>query len=113
VKFNPANKCVVGQVLITKRKPSEIKLQEDVTKNVTKFILVEEVSPEAEAAGYAPGDLVLPRAMEHIFLKGGEMFRASCSIDVVISKPTGWSLDDFMDWRGRPFNATAENESAA
>ena len=110
MKLDPVNKHVIGRIAITKRAPTAIHLAEDINKGVSKFVLLEELSPEAIAAGYIPGNMVLPTSIKNIFLKGGAYHRATFSIDEIICKLEGVSIDDFIGPDGKPI---PEKESAA
>lgn len=106
MRLVPKRDQVIGRVAITKL--SERIIAPDATKNVTKFVLLEEISPEAEAKGYKQGDLVLPRAMNSIFLKGGAYHRVVFSIDEIVCVVHDLPLDDLVDVYGNPISLKAE-----
>ena len=106
MKLKPLQKWVIGRIAIT-RVSSTIVLS-DATKNVTKFALIEAVSPEAEAAGFKIGDLVMAKTMHNIFLKGGSYHRVTFPIDEAVCIAEGVSFEDLLDAYGNPFQATDE-----
>lgn len=110
MRLEPINKRVIGRIIITR--VSSTIIASDPTKNVTKFVLVEAVSPEAEAAGYKPGDIILPRQVESIFLKGGLYHRATCSIDEIVCKVHDVPLNEFVDKDGKPVEEELSREVA-
>jgi hypothetical protein len=101
VKLKPLQKWVIGRIAITK--VSSTIVLSDATKNVTKFALLEVVSPEAEAAGFKPGDLVMAKTMHNIFLKGGSYHRVTFPIDEAVCLAEGVPMDDLLDAYGNPF----------
>jgi hypothetical protein len=106
MRLEPKRDQVIGRVAITKL--SERIIAPDATKNVTKFVLLEEISPEAEAKGYRRGDLVLPRAINSIFLKGGAYHRAVFSIDEILCVVHDLSFEDLVDVYGNPISLREE-----
>ncbi|GAG38674.1 unnamed protein product, partial [marine sediment metagenome] len=81
MKLVPKNGWVIGRLAITK--PSNNIVVLDPTKDVSKFILIESVSPKAEAEGYKRGDLVMPETISKLFLTTGNM-RATCHIEKIV-----------------------------
>lgn len=106
MRLEPLRNWIIGRIAITK--VSSAIVLSDVTKNVTKFILIDEVSPEAEQAGFKPGDLVMPEAMSNIFLKGGTLHRVTCPIDKLVCRVSGVSLDEFVGSDGNPIEKEQE-----
>lgn len=107
IELEPLKNWVIGRIAITKA--SETIVISDVSRGVSKFILIDEVSEEAEKAGFKPGQLVLPRAMNNIFLKGGSYHRATCSIDELVCRVRGGvSLDEFVGTDGKPLEEARE-----
>jgi hypothetical protein len=84
MKLDPKRNQILGRVVLSKRPSSKISLL-DETKGVTKFVLIDAVSPEAAAAGYQVGDIVLPRAMNSLFLNGGAFFRALVDVGDILA----------------------------
>jgi hypothetical protein len=106
VKLKPLQKWVIGRIAITK--VSDTIVLSDATRGVTKFALIEAVSPEAEAAGFKPGDLVMAKTMHNIFLKGGKFHRVTFPIDEAVCLVEGVPFDDLLDAYGNPFQAIDE-----
>jgi len=74
MKFVPRRAQVVGRIVIKKREQSLI-VRPDETRNITKFVLIDALGPDAEAAGLKVGDIVLPFQIENVVLEGGASFR--------------------------------------
>jgi len=106
VKLEPLKKWVIGRIAITR--VSSTILAPDISKGVTKFVLLDEVSPEAAAEGYAPGDLVIAKTMHNIFLKGGAYHRVTFPIDEAVCKAHDVELSEFVGSDGKPLTETAE-----
>jgi hypothetical protein len=105
MKLEPLNGWVIGRVAITKA--SSTIVLADVTKNVTKFALLEEVSPEAERAGFKPGDLVMAKVMHNIFLKGGGYHRVTFPLDEAVCRVRDVPLSEFLGSDGKPLEEAA------
>lgn len=90
----PKRDQVLGRIVITKLKSAIV--TPDETRGVTKFMLVDAVGPEAAAAGYKRGDLVLPRAMNNIFLHGGTYHRVICDAKEILTAVEDWDPKDFL-----------------
>ena len=105
MNLEPLKNWVIGRIAITRA--SDTIVLADVTKNVTKFVLIDEVSPEAEAAGFHKGDLVMPEAMSNIFLKGGSYHRVTCPVDKIVCRVRDVPLDEFVGSDGQPLVAKA------
>lgn len=101
MKLIPLQKWVIGRIAITK--VSDTIVLSDATRNVTKFALIEAVSPEAAAAGFKPGDLVMAKTMHNIFLKGGTYHRVTFPIDEAVCRAEDVPLHDLLDAYGKPF----------
>lgn len=104
MKLEPLKKQMIGRLVLTKREEGNIILAEDPTKGVSKFVLLEAVSPEAEAEGHQIGDFVLPKFVNNIFLKGGRYHRVVVSTDDVVARVRGTPLSEFTDNAGNPLN---------
>lgn len=100
MKLEPLKKWVIGRIAITKT--SSTIVTPDIHKNVTKFVLIDAVSPEAAAEGFAVGDLVIAKAMHNIFLKGGTYHRVTFPIDEAVCKAYGVPLTEFVGVDGKP-----------
>jgi hypothetical protein len=101
MKLEPVNSYIIGRIAITKT--AGLIVSPDPTKNTSKFVFIESVSPEAEAAGFRPGDLVMPRSVGNIFLQAGSYLRVTLPISDVICFVRDASMDDFVDHSGQPF----------
>jgi hypothetical protein len=100
MRLAPRKGWVIGRIAITR--VSETIIAPDASRGVTKFALVDLVSPEAEAEGFRPGDLVVARTMHNIFLKGGAYHRVTFPIDEVICVAHDIALDEFLGSDGKP-----------
>ena len=101
MKLEPVNGYIIGRIAITKT--AGLIVSPDPSKNTSKFVYVESVSSQAEAAGYRPGDLVMPKALGQIFLQGGGYLRVTLPITDVICFVREVSMDEFVDHSGQPF----------
>lgn len=94
MKFEPRYGQAVGRVLI--RRPTSSILRPDVTKNMTKFVLLDAVGPDAEAKGLKVGEIVLPLKINTIFLDNGAGMRPLIEEREVAIVVRDWvSLDEF------------------
>lgn len=105
MRLEPKGKQVIGRIAISRI--SEHIAAPDPTKGVTKFVMLEELSAAARAEGYEVGDLVLPRAMNNIFLRGGTYHRAIFSVDEILCVVRDIPLNALVDDDGKPFEAQA------
>jgi hypothetical protein len=103
MKLVPRRGWVIGRIAITK--VSEMLVAPNATSGVTKFALLDLVSPEAEAAGFRPGDLVMARTMHNIFLKGGTYHRVTFPFEEVICIVHDVALDELIGSDGKPIQA--------
>lgn len=103
MRLEPRGKQVIGRIAISQISTSIA--APDPTKGVTKFVMLEEVSPAAEAEGYRVGDLVLPRAINSIFLRGGAFHRAVFSFEEILCVVRDLPLNTLVDVDGKPFKA--------
>jgi hypothetical protein len=94
VKLIPQNNQLVGRLLITKLDSPIV--SPDPTKGVTKVILVQRVGADAAAAGYKPGDLVIPRAIGSMFLRGGTHHVVYCEVKEILFKVDDVCAEDFV-----------------
>ena len=101
--LEPLKNWVIGRIAITRTSTTIVVA--DVTKNVSKFVLLDEVSPEAEKAGFKRGDLVLPKAMNNVFLKGGTYHRVTFPADEIICRVRDVPLSEFVGSDGKPIEA--------
>lgn len=104
--LEPLKNWIIGRIAITK--VSDTIIVADVNKNVTKFILIEEVSPEAEKAGFKRGQLVMPESMSNIFLHGGTLHRVTCPIDKLVCRVRDVPLSEFVGSDGNPLEEAQE-----
>lgn len=108
--LDPRPKQLLGKLLITKVE-SSIVLVDDPTKGVSKFVLVESVGSDVD--GIVPGNLVLPRVVNNVWLKGGRVHYALVSLDdvyVVVRDP---DLSQFVDREGKPILPDGTSGEAA
>lgn len=110
MRLEPRKDWVIGRIAITK--VSSTLHVPDANRGVTKFVFLEEVSPDAERAGYRIGDLVLPKAMNNIFLKGGTYHRATFSAEDIVCRVHDVPLDELVDTNGKAFEASAGGAAA-
>ncbi len=110
MKLVPLKKQIIGRLIITKT--SESIIAPDPNTGVSKFVYVEAVSPEAEAEGYKVGDIVMPRHVGNIFLRGGRFHRVVFSIDDAICCVRDVPLTEFVDGAGKPVEAIKEEAAA-
>jgi hypothetical protein len=73
VKFIPRRRQIVGRIVVKKILSAIIR--PDETKNTTKFVLIDALGPDAEAAGLKVGDLVMPKSMATMQFDGGASIR--------------------------------------
>ena len=102
--LEPLQNWVVGRIAITKA--SDTIVVADVNSRVTKFLYIEGVSPEAEAKGFKPGQLVLPKAMSNIFLRGGTDHHVGCLVDDLLCRVRDVDLAEFVGTDGKPFKSS-------
>jgi hypothetical protein len=110
MKLEPLIGWMIGRIAITK--VSSTIVTPDANRGVTKFVLVDAVSPEAEAKGFKPGDLVMPKTMHNIFLKGGLIHRVTFPLEETICKVHGVSLAEFIGSDGKELVGTPTEVAA-
>jgi hypothetical protein len=110
VILEPLHDQVIGRLVITR--PSSTIILTDLTENVSKFVLIETVSQAAAEAGYRPGDLVMPRAVGNIFLKGGNYHRVVFSIKDSVCRVRDVPLSEFVDSNGAEVVPVEAQEAA-
>lgn len=99
MKLEPLRGWMIGRIAITKTSDTIVTV--DVNKGVTKFALIEAVSAEAKAAGFAPGDLVMAKVMHNVFLNGGRFHRVTFPLDEAICVVRDVPLSDFVGSDGK------------
>lgn len=104
MRLEPVQKWVVGHVAITKM-PGMI-IAPQTGKNSTRCYVLETVSPEAAAAGYKPGDIVVAKSVYDQFFKGGTYHRVTFSMDEIIQRVHDAPLNEFTDINGRSLDET-------
>ena len=109
MRLEPLQNWIIGRVAITKTEGTIVLA--DPTKNVTKFILIDEVSPEAASKGFKVGQIVMPKAMNNIFLRGGTYHRVTCSIDELVCRVHDEPIENFVGSDNKPL--TAVDKAAA
>lgn len=111
MKLIPCKNWVIGRVAITKMNSTIV--APDASRGVTKFALLDAVSPEAEAAGFKPGDLVMAKTMHNIFLRGGVDHRVTFPIDEAVCIARDAPLSEFVGNDGKALEVAAEATEAA
>ena len=106
MKLEPLRGWMIGRIAITKTSDTIVTV--DVNRGVTKFTLLEAVSAEAKAAGFAPGDLVVAKVMQNIFLNGGRFHRVTFPVDEVICQVRDVPLSEFVGTDGKQLEANVE-----
>jgi hypothetical protein len=96
VRIVPKKNWVITKAVVVK--PDSIFVI-DAAKDVTRCYLIEILSPEAEAAGYKKGDMVIAQKVYDMMLKKRYV---SFPIDEIIFRVEDWSLDDFVGLDGKP-----------
>ena len=71
MKFAPRHAQIVGRMTIRKSESTIILTNE---KEVTKFLLVDAVGPDAARAGIRIGDLVVVTALKNVVLDAGTVY---------------------------------------
>lgn len=99
MKLIPKRDQLLGRLLITKLESPIV--VPDATKGVTKMILVTAVGEDAAAEGYRAGDLVIPRSIGTMPLRGGSQYTHFCDRKDVLFLVEGASPEDFVDGDGR------------
>lgn len=111
MKLEPVNKWIIAHAAIVKK--SSIIIMPDAAKGVSRVYLVESVSPEAAAAGYAPGDFLIAKSVYEMFFKGGACHRVVLLIDEVICRARDVKISDFTSIDGKPFEEYLNNDKLA
>lgn len=111
MRLEPLRDWLVGFALVTKM-PGKVQAY-DPSKGVTRCYLIENVGPEAEAAGHKPGDIVVAKHAFDEFFMGGTYHRVTFSVNEIIQRVHDVSLDDFLDVHGNPFKVPANLAPAA
>jgi hypothetical protein len=106
MKLEPLRGWMIGRIAITKTSTTIV--TPDANKGVTKFALLEAVSLEAKAAGFAPGDLVMAKTFHNIFLRGGTFHRVTFPLDDAICVVRDVPLTDLVGTDGKDLAELAE-----
>lgn len=101
MRLEPVKDWIVGFALVTKM-PGKVQAY-DPSKGVTRCYLIELAGPEAEAAGYKPGDIVVAKHAFDEFFMGGTYHRVTFPVEQIIQRVHDISLEDFLDIHGNPF----------
>lgn len=109
MRLEPVNKWIIAHAAIVKK--SSIIILPDASKGVSRCYLVESVSPEAAAAGYAPGQFLVARSVYDMFFKGGACHRVVLLIEEVITRVHDVTPADFTSVDGKPFEEYLANDS--
>jgi len=94
MKFEPRRGQAVGRIVV---KPTiSTIIRPDETKGITKFVLLDAVGPDLAAKGLKVGDVVLPIAINTLYLEGGVSFRPMVEEEKIALIVRDWqSLDEF------------------
>ncbi len=98
MKLVPKRDQILGRLLITKLASTIV--APDATRGVTKVLLVLAVGADAAEEGYKPGDLVIPRALGNMPLRGGSLYVYYCDRKEVLFTVEDASPGDFVDSNG-------------
>jgi len=104
MKLEPVGLLMTGFAMLHKKPGPEsviIDLQ-DPAKNTSRCFLVEGAGPEARAAGYAPGDILVLKSVRDVVFYGGDYHRALFAVDEVVMRVHGTTLDEYTDLKGVP-----------
>lgn len=101
MRFEPKGQQIIGRLAITKMSGKIV--APDEASKVSRFVMIDELSEAALAAGYKRGDLVLPRVVNNLFLRGGTFHRAVVSIEEILCIVHDVPVDELIDVNGKPF----------
>ena len=73
MKINPKKNQVIGRIVDIALTKSGIALPDTQMKGVTIFVVLDRVGPDVTE--YKAGEVVLPRHVNHIWLRGGVLHR--------------------------------------
>ena len=105
MKLEPVRDWLNGIALIP-RQPDSLIIDPNA-KDGSRFYLIETVSPEAAAAGYAPGDLVLGHHVWNILLYNGSFHRVKIQVSEIMDRVYDVTLEEFTHVGGMPLNIDA------
>jgi hypothetical protein len=111
VRLEPVNKWIIAHAAIVKK--ASVIILPNASKGVSRCYLVESVSLEAAAAGYAPGDFLVARSVYDMFFRGGACHRVVLTIDEVICHARDVRISDFTSIDGKPFEEYLANDTLA
>ena len=100
IELEPTGATIVARLIDMQRTESGIIMPDTEIKGVTAFALVESIGPDVKRCKV--GDIVLPRAVEHCWLRGGTFHRVLIQNDHVLAIVTsGFDADrmKFVDER--------------
>lgn len=101
MKLEPVRDEILGVALLHSRQEGSILLPH-ITKNVTRCYLIEEVGPEAEAANYKRGDIVIARKVYDILLYGGSFHRVTFQLTDIIYRVRSAGIEEFTTLDNKP-----------
>lgn len=110
MRLEPVRGIINGIVLLH-QKPSPI-IAPDASKGTTRCFLIEAVGPEAEKAGYSPGDIVVAKTVNDLLFYGGNYHRAIFTHDEVMERVLEVTLDEFVLLDGRTPATQLQPEAA-
>jgi hypothetical protein len=83
IELEPQAATIIARLIDMQRTESGIIMPDTQIKGVTVFALVETIGPDVKRC--KPGDIVLPRSVEHCWLRGGTFHRALIQDDQVVA----------------------------
>ena len=98
--------------MLSKAPERSIILVADPMKKMTRHYLIEDVSQEAAAQGYKPGDILVAQNCYDAILSGGAEILALIEFKNVIFVDRNATIDQFSDLQGKPMQKPASLEAA-
>jgi len=83
IELDPQANIIIARLIDMQRTESGIIMPDTQIKGVTVFALVERIGPDVKRC--KPGDVILPRAVEHCWLRGGTFHRALIQDEHVVA----------------------------
>jgi hypothetical protein len=107
MRIEGAGNWIVGFALLPK--PESAIISPDPKKGVTRHYLLETVGPEAAAAGYKAGDIVVAERVYDTFPM--HQHRVSITCDKIMYWVRDVPLSAFTDLQGKPFSVAVPNRA--
>lgn len=110
MKLEPVKDWVIGRIAIIKRQGTIV--DPNATSGITRCFLLEEVSPKAAEAGYAPGDIVVALRVYDMTISRDRLpKRVVFSIEEIICRVRDVSLSEFVGIDEKPLVPAAAEVS--